>query len=182
MEINLNKLEKENITLNQLGLLLTLPSNLDFNCIERKVSDVEYLASNGFIRVYPNKIILRMKGLSLVRGINNSVDSEDIDDLAEQMRSIFPQGNKHGTTYRWRGTKAEITKKINSFLNKYSGFSKEEIIEATKRYVDSFNGVYTYMQLLGYFIEKNGTSRLLEELEALREGDNEISSSRETSI
>lgn len=182
MEVNLNKLDKIGITINQFYLMIALSSGIFYKCIDRKTSDVIALIEKGLIKIYPDKAVLRMKGINLLRGSGNSVDSEDIDDLAEQMRSIFPQGNKHGTTYRWRGTKAEITKKINSFLNKYSGFSKDEIIEATKRYVDSFNGVYTYMQLLGYFIEKNGTSRLLEELEALREGDNEISSSRETSI
>ena len=38
---------------------------------------------------------------------------------------------------------------------KYGEYSDEQIIQATKAYVDSFNGNYTYMQLLKYFIWKN---------------------------
>ena len=39
-----------------------------------------------------------------------------------------------------------------------------------------------YMQLLVYFIEKNYVSKLLEELEAIREGNVQRVRTRETSI
>ena len=38
---------------------------------------------------------------------------------------------------------------------KYGEYTDEQVIEATKAYVASFNGNYTYMQLLKYFIWKN---------------------------
>jgi hypothetical protein len=38
---------------------------------------------------------------------------------------------------------------------KYGDYPDEDIINATKKYVNSFNGNYQYMQLLKYFIWKN---------------------------
>ena len=38
---------------------------------------------------------------------------------------------------------------------KYGDHTDKEIIDATKSYVNSFNGDYRYMQLLKYFIWKN---------------------------
>ena len=40
---------------------------------------------------------------------------------------------------------------VKKFGDKYSD---EDIIEATKRYINSFNGDYRFMQLLKYFILK----------------------------
>ena len=46
--------------------------------------------------------------------------------------------------------------RLSKFFLKYgNNHTDEEIINATKRYVDSFNGNYQYMQLLKYFIWKN---------------------------
>ena len=56
----------------------------------------------------------------------------------------------------WRGTTAEIAKKLKTLVVKYGySFSREDVIKATKDYVNSFNGNYRYMQLLKYFILKS---------------------------
>ena len=56
----------------------------------------------------------------------------------------------------WRGTTAEIAKKLTTLVVKYGySFSREDVIKATKEYVSSFNGNYRYMQLLKYFILKS---------------------------
>jgi hypothetical protein len=47
---------------------------------------------------------------------------------------------------------------LKKFVLKYGNYSDEEIIAATKKYVDSFGGNYMYMQLLKYFIWKNKVS------------------------
>ena len=45
---------------------------------------------------------------------------------------------------------------MEKWFNKYpNSFSDDEIVDAAKRYVESFNGQYTYMQVLPYFIFKN---------------------------
>lgn len=76
-------------------------------------------------------------------------------NLAAQLIELFPKGRKEGTNYMWRDSKAIIAKKLKTVVKKYEvTFTDEEAIDATRRYVASFNGDYRYMQLLKYFIMK----------------------------
>lgn len=113
------------------------------------------------------KGFLRFDGIVTPAGINKldtifleSIDKSPANDnfyqeIAEELRAIYPQGRKEGTNYMWRGTTAEIVKKLKTIVIKYKfKFTKEQAIQATKAYVQSFNGNYAYMQLLKYFILK----------------------------
>lgn len=79
--------------------------------------------------------------------------------LAEQLIELYPKGRKEGTAYMWRDSKSVIAKRLETLANKLKKttgqtFTDEQAINATKAYVASFNGDYTYMQLLKYFISK----------------------------
>lgn len=77
----------------------------------------------------------------------------DFEDIAKSMMQCYPDGIKAGTTYQWQGTVEEIAQKLRTLVVKYDFlFTKEEAIDATKEYVNSFKPPYTYMQLLKYFI------------------------------
>lgn len=80
---------------------------------------------------------------------------DNFEAIANKLREIFPKGNKAGTNYNWRGSTAEIARKLKNLVVKYGcRFTEEEAIEATKAYVASFNGDYKYMKLLKYFLLK----------------------------
>jgi hypothetical protein len=86
--------------------------------------------------------------------------SDDINlralELAPKLIEIFPSGKKPGTNLYWKGSKMEIVTKLKKFLNMFGEeYSNEDIIDATQRYVQSFNGSYGYMRVLKYFIWKN---------------------------
>ena len=82
-------------------------------------------------------------------------DSEFIE-LANELRELYPAGRKEGTTYMWRGTTAEIAKKLKTLVVKYKySFTREQVLKATKDYINSFNGNYKKMRLLKYFILKS---------------------------
>ena len=69
---------------------------------------------------------------------------------------IFPQGKKEGTPYYWKCNPKEVSNKLKRFFVYFGEtYSDSQIISATKRYVQSFNGDYRYMRLLKYFIWKN---------------------------
>lgn len=75
--------------------------------------------------------------------------------LAIQLRALFPKGMKYGSA-AWRGNIREIALKLQKFFKLYGNkWTDEEILSAAKRYVESFNGNYTYMRILKYFILKN---------------------------
>lgn len=77
-------------------------------------------------------------------------------ELAKKLKPIFPKGKKDGTNYYWAEGVLLIAKRLVIFFRKYGDkFTDEQIVDATQRYVASFNGNYIYMQLLKYFIFKD---------------------------
>lgn len=87
---------------------------------------------------------------------NEKTKNKRFEALAEKLRDLYPEGRKEGTNYYWRDSVKVIARKLKALDKKFgSNFTDEEAIDATKRYIESFNGNYTYMQLLKYFIMKN---------------------------
>lgn len=88
-----------------------------------------------------------------------TIDEKWFYDVADALRAVFPDGKKPGTAYYWKDCTAIIAQKLKTLKNKYVfNFTKEQAVSATKRYVESFNGDYTYMQLLKYFILKKDSA------------------------
>ena len=87
--------------------------------------------------------------------MKNKNPTVDFTELARKLREIYPAGRKPGTNYQWRGSTAEIAKKLKTLYVKYEfEFTEEDAIDATQRYIESFHGDYTFMRLLKYFILK----------------------------
>lgn len=79
-----------------------------------------------------------------------------IELLAGQMMELFPALKKAGSSQYFRGNKKDITLRLKEFFKLYGNkFSNDQILDATKKYVESFNGNYTYMRVLKYFIWKD---------------------------
>lgn len=79
-----------------------------------------------------------------------------IELLASQMMELFPALKKAGSSQYFRGNRKDVTLRLKKFFKLYGNkFSNEQILAATKKYVESFNGNYTYMRVLKYFIWKD---------------------------
>lgn len=116
---------------------------------EDKYPFPEYVSLNGNSKYILETLIAESR-------IMKDKDSEErITNLANKLREIFPEGKKAGYAYTWRDSTSCIADRLKKFFLKYGEHTDEEIIDATKRYVMSFNGDYRYMQLLKYFIWKN---------------------------
>lgn len=86
---------------------------------------------------------------------SNSLEAIDrFTSLAKAMQSIYPTGKKMGTNDYWRDSTKVIAQRLAMFFKKYGDKPDKEIINATRSYVESFNGEYQYMRLLKYFIYK----------------------------
>lgn len=104
-----------------------------------------------------------------------NVEEDRLDKLAQQLKNIFPKGKKDGTNLYWAEGKMFIKKRLKNFFEKYgSNYTDEQIINAAKSYIASFNGIYKTMRVLKYFIYKeekgvdgkiNSTSDLLNTIE-----------------
>ena len=152
-------LDKNGLTLEEFLVLYLGAKDVDIESVSQSLI-AKGLANKDLF--FNGRIVVSDKVKDLISTISIDSDKNVIDkdseftELATELREIYPAGRKDGTTYMWRGTTAEVAKKLKTLVVKY-GFTinKEDVIKATKEYVSSFNGNYKYMQLLKYFILKS---------------------------
>ena len=90
-------------------------------------------------------------------------DEQRLQELAKKMRDLYPRGSildkrtGRPTSYIFKSNSKEVERKLKTFFTRYGNFSDEDILDATKRYVASFNGNYQQpgFRLLKYFIWKD---------------------------
>lgn len=116
---------------------------------------------NGTLYSLDKKYSPTEKGINLVDELiadseeNIVLKEEEIKNLADTLRSMYPEGKMPGTSYYYRCNRADVVRKLKSFFRRYGDYTNEQIINATQRYIASFNGNYTYLRLLKYFIWKD---------------------------
>lgn len=158
VSINKDVLEKNNLSMDEFLVLLLTYNKA--NIQEVKQSLVEKGLAD--FSVFDEDLVISSTTKDLITSI--SIDSDvkviskdkEFRELADKLKELFPKGKKAGTTYMWRDSTAVIARKLKTLVVKYDyQFTEEQAIKATKAYVESFNGDYTYMQLLKYFILKS---------------------------
>ena len=181
-------LENNNLTLEEFLVLFLSAKEVDIGDISQSLVAKGFADKDLFSS---GKLVISDKVKDLISTISIDSDKNVIDkdseftELATELREIYPAGRKDGTTYMWRGTTAEVAKKLKTLGVKY-GFviNKESVIKATKEYVNSFNGNYRYMQLLKYFILKSvkdadGNVDIKSELMSIIENSGQLDAQRE---
>lgn len=181
-------LDKHNISIGEFMILYLSANSIDIKeCIESIIK--KNLADRNLFS--ENSIVVSDKVKALITTIIIDSDKNVIDkdseflELANEMRELYPKGKKEGTTYLWRGTTAEVAKKLKTLVVKYGySFSKEQVLKATKEYVNSFNGNYKRMRLLKYFVLKSERDaddniNIISELMSLIENEGQINEQRE---
>lgn len=151
--------KSKGLTLEEFIVLYLNSKNIDINktinsIIEKKVAGKDLFN--------PNAVVLSSNSRKLLEEIILDSDktvaknNKRLENLAEKLRELYPEGKKQGTQYYWRDSNSVIVKKLKALVKKYGDcFTDEQAINATKKYVESFNGNYQFMQLLKYFISKN---------------------------
>lgn len=181
-------LENNNLTLEEFLVLFLSAKEVDIGDISQSLVAKGFADKDLFSS---GKLVISDKVKDLISTISIDSDKNVIDkdseftELAAELREIYPAGRKDGTTYMWRGTTAEVAKKLKTLVVKY-GFviNKESVIKATKEYVNSFNGNYRYMQLLKYFILKSvkdadGNVDIKSELMSIIENSGQLDAQKE---
>lgn len=164
--LNLDEIRKGEIPINMALYLISIyfEAEIQNNQLEDKAR------AEGYLTTQYGKTVLTVEGINLVEDVflnsefKESFSEEDrYDNLAKKLQELFPKGKKPGTNYMWRDSYSIIARKLRTVVKKFGiGFTDEEAILATKKYVDSFKGDYRYMQLLKYFILKKDTNTLEE--------------------
>lgn len=152
--------QKNNISLAEALLMLAIHNNADLDTAQ------EELIKKGYITADRNDLFqqigwrLTNKGTEAIDSVIMDSDKEQesqdrLIQLATRLKEIFPKGRKEGTNYYWADGVALIVRRLKLFFKKYGDtYTDEQIIQATGKYVEGFNGNYTYMRLLKYFILK----------------------------
>lgn len=185
LTIDQTVLDKHDLTISEFIVLYLNVNSVDIkSCMDSLVA--KGLADKNLFS--EGSIVVSDKVKELVSTIAIDSDKSVIDkdaefiELANELRELYPAGRKEGTTYMWRGTTAEIAKKLKTLVVKYKySFTREQVIKATKEYISSFNGNYKKMRLLKYFILKSerdadGNVNVISELMTLieNEGQTEV--------
>ena len=147
-------------------ILLLLQYSIPFNNeqSQRKLIEMGLITAERDEGHNPVGWRVTKKGMNLLESVFVESDKEDksmeeLLEIAEGLKSIFPQGKKDGTSNYWAESKLLIVKRLKSFFKRYgSEYTKEQILEAAQKYVEGFNGRYQYMRTLKYFIFRDRNS------------------------
>lgn len=155
-------LDKYNLSIEEFLILYICSKEYDIKELIDTIIAKGYADKNLY---NPNTAIVSNNVKEIISSVIIDSDKSVIDKeedylrVAKKMQEIFPKGRKEGTTYAWRDCTAVIAKKLKTLVVKFDfKFTEEEALNATKKYVESFNGNYKFMQLLKYFILKNDTT------------------------
>lgn len=148
---------KASISVSEAVLLLIVVNGLNIETAKTSLLKKGYITGIGDInRSGYRATKLGINAIDSV--VTDSIETKEEDryeTLANKLRELYPPGRKEGTNYMWKGTTAEIARKLKTLVVKYHyNFTDEEAIKATETYIKSFNGNYRLMRLLKYFILK----------------------------
>lgn len=158
--LNKKAAQQNGITIDETLLMLVIHNKANLDTAERA------LVQKGFITAERNDLFqqtgwrLTNKGSQILDSVIMDSDKQQEPQdrlilLAARLKEIFPKGKKDDTNYYWTDGVALIVRRLELFFKKYGNdFTDEQIIQATEKYVQGFNGNYQYMRLLKYFIFK----------------------------
>jgi hypothetical protein len=116
---------------------------------EKTLLGTKYLITNKWIDAVSNILLDSEKS-------NADEFNDKLEALSKRLMEVFPAGKKPGTTIYWKGNCRDIRLRLKKFFKKYGDtYTDEQIVGAAQAYVNSFNGDYSYMRVLKYFIWKD---------------------------
>lgn len=158
--LNKKAAQQNGITIDEALLMLVIHNKANLEVAEKA------LIQKGLITAERDDLFnqigwrLTNKGSQVLDSVIIDSDKQQepqdrLNHLAAKLKEIFPKGKKDGTNYYWADGVALIVRRLKLFFKKYGNdFTDEQIIQATEKYVQGFNGNYQYMRLLKYFIFK----------------------------
>lgn len=161
ISLNDKVIARNNTTIGEILLLLVLDSDVDLEEARKSLLKKGYITAFFKTDTENSEYALTKKGSELLIDIIVESDKhqepeERLNSLASQLKEIFPKGKKPGTNYYWAEGIALIVKRLKLFFRKYGNdYTDEQILQAAKKYIEGFNGDYTYMKILKYFILKD---------------------------
>ena len=153
--INTDKLQEFHLTMGEVLLALAQQYNVNLADTAERLLRVQEadpsLAGNFDIEIRP-LVFTRLESL-MAASYTVQMSDEELEALATELKAIYPKGKKDGKWY-WADGVQLIVKRLRLFFRKFGEFRAEEIIDATRRYVQDYQG-RPDMRLLKYFLFKS---------------------------
>lgn len=149
--------KKNGCNIAELFVLLLIKLGADIPSILQSLLDRKHIVKGDlFSKLLITQHWSDVTSTILLDSDKDRVSEDRIEKLAAELMKIFPREKKAGTCHYFRGNKKDNTLKLKKFFKLYGDkYTDEQIIEAAKKYVASFNGNYSYMRILKYFIWKD---------------------------
>lgn len=148
--------KKNGLEVEEFLAILLVKTNVDIPKLFKSMEDKHILVKDMF-----NNYLITQKFDDIACTIMLDSDKdrqspERIENLALKLMEVFPKEKKAGTCHYFRGNKKDISLRLKKFFKLYGNkYTDEELINAAREYVASFNGNYSYMRILKYFIWKD---------------------------
>ena len=171
ISLNGEAIKQNGLTIGEVLVLIATQNKVDLEESKQK------LILNGMLTAERNDLFQAIGWKATSKGadtLNNVIIDSDksitttadkLESLAAELKKVFPAGKKEGTNLYWADGISLIIRRLKIFFKKYgTTYTDEQILQAAKEYVASFNGDYRFMKLLKYFIfkEKMGANREIE--------------------
>ena len=156
--IDTDVLKNVDLTLAEFGTLLYYIDRKDSNEFDKIT---ESLWTKGYLIKDLHGYIIESHSFEKLQVILAECNNpESVNDraslLADKLRDIYPSGKIFNTNYYYKCNRQDSINKLKTFFKMYgTKYTDEQIINATQKYVNSFNGNYAYLKLLKYFIWKD---------------------------
>ena len=147
--------KNNNIKLEELLVILLVKTGIDIPKLFQSLEDKKILVKDIFGSYLVTQRWDDIASTVLLDSDKNKQSPERIEKLAVALADIFPKGKKEGTCHYFKGNKKDTVLRLKKFFKLYGQYTDEQILDAARRYVASFNGNYTYMRILKYFIWKD---------------------------
>jgi len=157
LSIDERQCSKYHLTPQQLLVALAVRSTEDFKALWKDLLQREVIVKHDGQWMITQRWNDRVDDI-LMESTGKTENEDRLTELAKKMRKEYPDGKIPGTSYYYRCNVGEVASKLKRFFLKYGSYSDDEIIAATKRFVNDKKGD-TYLPLLKYFIWKQKTVR-----------------------
>lgn len=183
-----NELAKYNISPNQYYMLLSIKEGLSCPQVN-EAQEIRVLKGKGYILDSGKLSSMSLQIISEIESIikplkektTKAILGSESKEYIEQYRELWNMG-KLPSGVPARVNKKEIEAKFQKFFTKFPEYTWEEVINATKYYIDEFernNPPYIYMQNSSYFISKMTQDKTIQYtlanyIELIKSGDDEF--------
>ena len=155
IEINEDICEKNGLNISELFAILLIKSCEDLAKLFQSMEDRKILVKDMFKGYMITQRWDDVASSILLDSDKNHQSTERHENLVVKLMEQFPKEKKAGTCHYFRGNKKDNILRLKKFFKLYGKYTDQQIIDAAKRYVSSFNGNYSYMRVLKYFIWKD---------------------------